>query len=636
MFLMAVVLVLVTFAVFAPAIQYRFLDYDDGLYVSDNRQVLGGLNRSGLEYALTTVDAGNWMPVTWLSLELDATLYGNWPAGYHFTNILLHCGSVLLLFLALERMTKAFWCSALVAVLFAIHPLRQESVVWIGERKGVLSTFFWMLGLLAYARYLEKRLFRRYAAVALCLVLGLLSKPMLVMFPFALLLLDFWPLQRWGTNPAEWRVKFWPLFLEKIPLLLPCGAMIAIAFWTQFHAGALSAVPSSILEKILHVSDDYTIYLRHIFWPAQLAIPYPMVTISWTRAALSGGLVIGISIVALYLARSLPWLTTGWFWFLVTFIPVIGVVQISHTFVADRYSYVPFIGVAILTAWGIDSLAKKFPASRKIAIVAGVGICCAAAAVNCVTLSRWKDSVSLFSDSIKKGLHPVACNNLAVALNTQGHYTDALHYAELAIQLQSHHPEPGAYLTRGIAREGLGDYDKAIGDYTTALNLDPRSSLAHQNRGNAYVEKGDLKAALADFSRALELSPDSAAVWNSRAFVWCSLSNYDAALSDCGRAVQLNAQDANTYITRGNVFSRRGDFPHAVADYSTAIALNSNFVIAYNNRAAAYLGLKQLDKAQADILSCERLGGRPSPDVVAGLSNALTAKVNGTQGPQGK
>jgi tetratricopeptide (TPR) repeat protein len=633
---MGLVLVLVTFAVFAPAIQFRFLDYDDGLYVSENRHVLGGLNRSGLEYAFTTIDAGNWMPVTWLSLELDATLYGNWPAGYHFTNILLHCSSVLLLFLALERMTKAFWCSALAVVLFAIHPLRQESVVWLGERKGVLSTFFWMLGLLAYARYTEKRSFLRYAAVALWLVLGLLSKPMLIMFPFGLLLLDFWPLQRCEANFAALRVKFWPLFLEKIPLLLLCGALTAIAFWAQSQTGALSVMPSSILEKILHVLDDYMIYLRHIFWPVQLAIPYPMETISWTRAVLSGCLAIGVSTVAVYSARSLPWLTTGWFWFLVTFVPVIGLVQLSHTFVADRYSYVPFIGVAVIIAWGMDSLAKKFPASQKIVIFASLGLCFVAAAVNCATLSRWKDSVSLFSDSIKKGLHPVACNNLAVALNSQGDYSEALRYADLAIQLQSRYPEPGAFITRGISHEGLGDYDKAIEDYTTALNLDPRSSLAHQNRGNTYVEKGDLNAALADFSRSIKLNPDSAAVWNSRAFVWCSLSNFDAALSDCARAVQLNAQDANVYITRGNVFSRMGNFRDAVADYSMAITLNSNFVIAYNNRAAAYLGLKELDKVQADIQSCERLGGRPSPNVVEGLSNALTAEVIQSRSPKAK
>ncbi len=633
---MALALAVATFAVFAPAIQFRFLNYDDNLYVFENRHVLGGLKWSGLVYALTTVDVGNWMPLTWLSLELDGTLFGSWPAGYHFTNILLHCGSVMLLFLALQRMTKAFWRSALVAMLFAIHPLRQESVVWIAERKDVLSTFFWLLGLLAYARYAERRALLRYGAVALCLVFGLLSKPMLIMFPCALLLLDFWPLRRFDPNLADRRVKFWPLLLEKIPLLLPCGAVLAITFWTQQHAGAIGAPPSSIIEKGLHVFDNYTIYLRHTFWPVRLAVLYPTETVSWSHAVLSGGVVIGISIAALYLSRSWPWLAMGWLWFLVTFVPVIGLVQVGHVFVADRYSYVPFIGLGVVTAWGLGELAKRFPVLRRAVIVASVVVCFLTTMVNYSTLFRWKDSVALFSDSVQKGLHPVACGNLAVALNARGDYAEALPYAELAVKLQSRHPGPDAYITRGVAHEGLGDYEKAIGDYTTAISLDPRSSKAHQDRGNAYVEKGDLDAALADFTRAIELNPDSADTWNSRAFVWCSRSNYVAALSDCSRAVQLDSHSANAYITRGNVFSSMGDYRQAVADYSRAIALDPNFAMAYNNRAAAYLALKEPAKAQTDIQSCETLGGRPSPDVVQALSNAPKARVINAQGVEPK
>jgi Flp pilus assembly protein TadD len=586
--LMALALVAVTFALFASAIRFQFLNYDDDVYVYDNPHVLGGLSLPGLRYAFTTIDQGNWMPLTWLSLQLDAALFGRWPAGFHFTAIMLHCGSVVFLFLALQRMTKCFWRSAFVAVLFAVHPLRQESVVWIAERKGVLSTFFWMLGLLMYACYAEKRTVSRYSAVALCLALGLMAKSMLITFPFALLLLDFWPLNRFSD--LGFRVSSLRALLEKIPLVLICVAMAAITISTQGQAGAIGSSHHPVHEKLLHVLADYVFYLQKIFWPVALALPYPPEPVSLLNAVAAGVFVISASVFAFMLRRQAPWLVTGWFWYLGTFTPVIGLIQLSHVFVADRYSYVPFVGIALIVAWSIGGIAEKFSAVRKPIIVAATAICLLAAMANWATLFRWSNSIALFTDSIRKGPHPVACNNLACALNGRGQYAEAVPYCDMAIRLQPENPE------------------------------------AYNNRGTAYTGKDDLDKAIADFSRAIELKPAFAEAWNNRAFVWFCKSNYTAAIADCSRAIEINPRNSRAYNNRGNVFSSAGDWQRAVENYSHAITLDPLFAAAYTNRATAFAALKDYDNAQADIDKFNELRGHTDVHTVRVLSQNVAPK----------
>jgi tetratricopeptide (TPR) repeat protein len=620
--LMVLALVALTFALFAPAIRFQFINYDDNVYVYDNPHVLRGLSLTGLRYAFTTIDQGNWMPLTWLSFQLDATLSGRWPAGYHFTAIMLHCGSAAFLFLALQRMTKCFWRSAFVAVLFAVHPLRQESVVWIAERKGTLSTFLWMLGLLLYARYAEKRTVARYSAVAICLALGLMAKAMLITFPFALLLLDFWPLKR--LSGLQFRVSSLRVLLEKIPLLMICVAMAAITFWTQDQAGAIGSPHHPIHEKLLHVLADYVFYLQKLFWPVALALPYAQQPVALIDAIAAGVFVISASVFAFMLRRQAPWLTTGWFWYLGTFTPVIGLIQISHVFVADRYTYVPFAGIALIVAWGMGSIAEKFSAARKPIIAAATAICLLTAMANQATLFRWSNPVTLFTDSIRKGPHAVACNNLAIALNDRGEYGAAISYSDMAIALEPQ--SPGAYITRGLSYLGLENYKHAIAADTNAVELDESSANAGNNRSNAYTGKDDLDKALAAFSRAIELGPDLTEAWNNRAFVWFCKSNYTAAIADCTRAIEINPGNSRAYNNRGNVFCATGDSQRAVEDYSRAIALDPLFATAYTNRATAFGALKAYDKARADIDKFKELTSQPDVHTVRVLSENVGPK----------
>jgi tetratricopeptide (TPR) repeat protein len=274
--------------------------------------------------------------------------------------------------------------------------------------------------------------------------------------------------------------------------------------------------------------------------------------------------------------------------------------------------------IAIIVAWGMGDIAEKFSRARRPVVAAAIAICLLAGAANRATLFRWSDSVTLLTDSIRKGPHASACNNLASALDDRGDYAAAIPYCDMAINLQP--KSPGAYITRGRSFQGLENYDGAIADYTTAIELDKTLAKAWNNRGNAYIGKGDLDTALANFTRAVELKPDLAEAWNNRAFVWCSKSNYTAAIADCTRAIEINPGNSRAYNNRGNIFSGMADWQHAVEDYSHAIELDPFFATAYNNRAKAFLASKAYDKARADIEACTKLGGQPNADTVRVLS----------------
>jgi protein O-mannosyl-transferase len=466
---MAFLLAAATFALFAPAIGFGFVNYDDGAYVFDNRRVLDGLNWPGLAYAFRTTDNGSWMPLTWLSYLAGTSLFGLRANGQHFINILLHAGSAALLFLALERMTKCFWRSALVAASFAVHPLRVESVVWIAERKDVLSLFFFAAGLLAYAAYAGKPDRKRLALVAVCLLCGLMSKPMLVTFPFVLLLLDHWPLGRTGKTGVEFRASFWPLCREKIPLLVVCVIFASLTFWSQSRGGAVVPVPDAPQLKALRVADNYTFYLGKFFWPAQLSVLYPATRlVGWEAGIKALGLLVVTGLAARWIFR-LPWLVAGWLWFLGTLVPVIGLVQVGHISVADRYSYLPSIGLAIMLAWAAETLVQRKPRMRGVFTVVGAALLAICAATTRANLTRWQNSMTLLEDAIRKGDHEIAYNNLGNA------------YGE------------------------AGDWRRALSSYNRAIELNPCYPLSFNNRAAAHFRLGQADLAWADIRRCREL-----------------------------------------------------------------------------------------------------------------------------------
>ena len=356
----------ITLSVFWGATHCGFLNLDDDLYITANPRVSGGLSFHGIAYAFTAVDGGSWMPLTWLSYLLDASLWGNNAAGYHATNVLLHAVSASLLFLALLLLTRELWPSVFVALFFALHPLRLESVIWIAERKDVLSGLFFMLSLASYARFSGKA---RGAVTFLCLLLGLMAKPMLVTVPLLLLLLDFWPLGRMGSSWVEIKAKLPALITEKIPLFLLSAAFGAITILTQSSVGAIAKAELGTTQ-ILRVPDNYLFYLGKIFWPDNLNVLYPIAPVSPGRASIALALILVVTVAALLRTRTGPSLVVGWFWFLGGLMPVIGAIPIGSTWVADRYTYLPSIGIGLMLAWTVRSLVPKTRAGAN-ALMAG-------------------------------------------------------------------------------------------------------------------------------------------------------------------------------------------------------------------------------------------------------------------------
>lgn len=466
--LIAVLLGVLTLALFSPAIGYGFVNYDDDLYVYENQHVLQGLNGSGIEYALTTSDIGTWAPLTWLSYECDTTVQGPRARSYHLTNLLLHAAAGALLFFLLQLMAQSLWVSVTVAVLFLVHPLRVESVVWIAERKDVLCAFFWMLGLIAYWSYAQKPNARRWCAVFLCFVAGLMSKMMMVTFPFVLLLLDFWPLHRLDLDGATLWKEVRRLIFEKIPFFGGIILAIFISGSALHSRGAFSARPAEGLNDLLRVPENYVFYLGKFFWPAQLSVLYPMADVRLEIALLSAALLVVITLVVLWQARQKPWLLVGWLWFIGALVPVAGFVSFGDFVVADRYTYLPSVGLAWALVASADPLARRYVFGRWIATAIVALACAGATAAN---LPRWRDSFALYDAALRIGPHYVTYNN------------------------------------RGVALLQAGQTQAALADYESALKLNPKFSRAHNNRGSVLSDLGRYDDAIRDFDDAIKHDP---------------------------------------------------------------------------------------------------------------------------------
>jgi protein O-mannosyl-transferase len=492
---------------FLPSIHNGFTSYDDPEYVTSNSQVQSGLTWDGAVWAFGSTAAFNWHPLTWLSHMLDCQLFGLRPWGHHLTSVLLHAVNTLLLFLVLKRMTGALWRSLFVAAVFGLHPLRVESVAWIAERKDVLSTLFWMLTLWAYARFAEQSKVQRpkskvfYGLALTFFVLGLLSKPMLVTLPFVLLLLDYWPLERWKDKSVR------GLVMEKIPFFLAAGAESAITFLVQRHAGVMQThLP--FVGRLENAVVSYGRYIGKLFWPVDLCAPYPRPD-HWPLATvlLTAALLIGISIFVIARWRRQSYLPVGWLWFVGTLVPVIGLVQVGDQAMADRYTYVPLIGVVLLFVWGMHELTRSWRL-QAIALSAGA----AAAILLCIALTRgqigyWKDDETLFGHALTVTENNyLAHTSLGVALNRKGMLDDAINHLEEAVRLNPALADSHYNLGNVLVKKGR--LDEAIIQFQETLKLDPSSVDAHNNLGVMLTKKGRLDDAIIQFQEVLRLNPD--------------------------------------------------------------------------------------------------------------------------------
>ena len=589
-----------TFAVYSQVQDHEFINYDDDKYVTNNEYVKAGFTRDSVGWALTTSYNSNWHPMTWLSHMLDAQLFGPNSKGHHLTNLLFHIANVLLLFLVLLRMTGALWQSGFVAALFALHPLNVESVAWVAERKNVLSTFFWLLTMWAYIRYAQKTNLKRYGLVILFFAMGLMSKPMLVTLPFVLLLLDYWPLRRLQSDR---RTAISRLVYEKIPLLVLVAGSVVTTLTVQKMGGALGSLNAfPIQERVINALVSYWLYLQKMIWPGGLAIFYahPENTLSVWKGLATAALLALVTTAAIRLARRAPYFAVGWFWYLGTLIPVIQLVQTGSIAMADRYAYVPLIGIFIIIAWGLPELLAKWRLrSRILTIAAGIWI----STLMLMTwnqVSHWKNSITIFSHAIEVTdiEYPdflLAHNNLANALLAEGRTGKAISHYKMAINLMPDYAVNHNHLANALFAEQKNE--EAISHFKMAIELMPDYAIAHNNLGTVLLAEQKTEEAISHYKTAVKLLPDYATAHYNLGFALMKEKKTGEAIFHFKMAIQLEPNNTNAHSNLGNALLAEQKTKEAISHYKIAINLKPDNPLALQNFKMALLRLAEKKKS---------------------------------------
>jgi Flp pilus assembly protein TadD len=568
---------------FAQLAWARFIAFDDPSYVTANPYVRQGLTARGVRWAFTSTDLANWHPLTWLSHMLDVQIFGMNAGGHHLTSVVLHVANTLLLFVALRAMGAADGRSALVAVLFGVHPLHVESVAWVAERKDVLSTTFLFLALVAYAAYVKRPSVGRYARVAGAFVLGLMCKSMLVTFPFILLLLDVWPLRRLalgGTaRPAALasgdralglaRARPAHLLLEKLPLVVFSVAVSVITLGAQ--RGAIGVIDAPLSRRAANAALAYVTYLRKMLWPVDLSCfyPYPK-ELSWWAVGAAVLVLAGMSVAAIAQCRTRPYLFVGWFWFVGMLVPVIGLVQVGAQALADRYTYVPLVGVFLALVWGASDVCARWRVRRGYHYVAASAIVVACMASTWFQVARWRDGGTLFRHALAVTRdNYLASFQVGAQLDTDGDLAEASRYYAAALRMKPDYADPHNNLGLILAKQG--NAAAALAHYDVALALAPFYADAHYNRGLLLQKSGRLDEALEEYRRTLAIRPSDVKAHSNLGVILQARGELEEAETHLLEAVRLEPGHVAAHINLGVVLFARGDLDGSIAQYTEAL-----------------------------------------------------------------
>lgn len=572
--ILCLALCVATLAVYWQTSHYGFIAYDDDQYVYANPHVRAGLTAGGVAWAWTTFFYANWHPLTWMSLMLDFQLFGGQAGGFHLMNVALHMAGAVLLLLALARMTGCPWRSAVVAGIFALHPLHVESVAWVTERKDVLSVALAMLSLLLYAWYAERPGPARYLWVALAYALSLAAKPMLVTFPFVLLLLDFWPLGRFRW-PLLWP-PLRPLLLEKIPLLMMAVVSSVLTFIAQRSYGAVATLSNFPLPiRLANSSIAYMTYLWKALWPVNLGVLYPAERPDPGVALISAILLVAATAAALLTIRRRPYLTVGWLWYLGTLVPVIGLVQVGVQSNADRYTYLPLVGFSIAVVWLIADAVRSRPVMRQAAAAGAAVILLLLAAGARAQAAYWSDSRTLFERTLQvTRRNYIILNNLGVTIAGEGRHAEAIQDYREALAINPDYAEARANLGHELL--AMGKMDEAYPALVEALRLKPDAAVAQGDLGVLLAARGDFEEARRHLQESLRLAPASAEMQSDFCWVLERLGRLDEALAHCDEALRLQPDSIGGHFNRGTALAAKGKNAEAEAEFARVLAADPN------------------------------------------------------------
>jgi len=548
--LIILILVALILGIYWPVQDYGFINFDDDVYVTQNINVQSDITRDGLCWAFSTKYFGLWNPLTWLSLMLDYQLFGLNAGGYHWTNVIFHILNSVLLFFLFKNLTGAVWRSALVAALFAVHPMNVESVAWIAERKNVLSTFFWFLTMLFYVRYAKHPDWKRYLPVLICFALGLMSKPMLVTVPFVLLLLDYWPLNRTmihAGNAAETsrdikaeKEKISFLLIEKIPLL----GLSAISIYITISTPNIDkTIYTTFADRICNTVFSYVMYLQKLFLPTDLSIYYVYLAIPSWKIFVSTALLILFTIFVCKHFKKHPYLPVGWFWYLGTLVPVIGLIQIADHTMADRYAYVPAVGIFIMIAWGAEKICST-PFRKNLFI--GIAVLCIAilAIAGHHQVKLWASTVTLFENALKKNPdNHIAYQIIGQEMARNGENEKALNYFDIALKIRPYfYP---AYNNKAAVFQKMGKRDEALQNFEMSARINKFSAETYFSIGLIYLEDGKFDKSIEYALKAIKIKPDYQPAYDIAGIAFVEKGKPEEGIRYFEKSLRLNPQSIN-------------------------------------------------------------------------------------------
>jgi tetratricopeptide (TPR) repeat protein len=627
--IVAFLLVLVTAVIYSSVLRNDFAYYDDESYITANIHIQKGLSWTSIKWAFTSIGySDNWHPLTWLSHMLDVQLFGLDPAGHHFTNLFLHVLATLLLFGFLFYTTGVLWPSTLVAALFALHPLHVESVAWVAERKDVLSAVFWFATLWTYAYYIRRPNIKKYALVFIFFALGLLAKPMLVTLPVILLLLDYWPLER---LPLNRRSLGW-LAAEKLPFVLLTIASSIITVIAQ--RGAIGSLHQyTLMTRVSNAIISYCVYLCQTFWPMKLSAFYTYLLPQPVPAILSLLLLIAITTAVIWSGRKKKYLITGWLWYIVSLVPVIGIVQVGSQAHADRYTYIPLIGIFIMVAWGLYAIADKKTRFKKLLLNLVLSALFIGMAIKTrEQIGCWKNGITLFTHgfNVTKGrVNENAYYNFGNLLMEAGRTDEAMFYYRKALEINPNHAK--SHINYGLLLSDIGRTDEAIAHYLKALQHGT-DVVACNNLGNLLAKMGRTDEATVHFRKALEINPDYGDAHYNFGFMLANLGRTEEAMAHFLKALEINPNDGGAHLHLGLLLADRGRTEEAIAHYRKTLEINPDAIAPLQNLAFALLQKGQLTDAisviQKALASAKSAGNEERAKTIAYILANLHETIN--------